>query len=612
MRRAGRSDRLFEAPNLSDQQTEPVLELEPSALILATATQRLSKRFNEEVVSVLKHLGGRTNQDLTTVVSTTEVASTGLIKADVKLVGRQAPMEQVIDELHGTLQELTKDASVCGLEGTPKAVYICKTNVVEGSDVKENPKQPFLQRQVPPILIWRHLTEKLKVDPESIAVYCDLKVDKDYPLPPEFRLFSGGDKNYTEFVAGDFTHIVFNQSLQEGWDEPLLYLAYIDKSMGSTIQAEQIVGRLLRQPGRKHYASDRLNAAQVYVRVNSAGVFEEVVDAIQEKIRTGEYSIKLTKAAPGQKQREEFPAKSKRTVPVAAIVTDAAEEPIAGCIGKMIDYREHAGADTQGVGRIARIQKIVGEPGNELFVWEERGHSASVLARWLFTREVGRIYPGALGLALTSDGSGAANKFDAKIGLGSNAASQISDVAEKVAQAFIDNVFLKLRRPNPYEVGSILQQRSEIVPFKYSLHEGYEGLNSVERKCAEALDRTKLLWCRNPSRVGYGIPLIEPGKTTNFYPDFLTWSDGNVFAIDTKGAHLHADAARKLVSIRPADDKSPRVFVRFITEGLVDEAGARKDESGFTVWSFKPSGKRDFTHCDTIDEALKRCLRPDI
>ena len=217
-----------------------------------------------------------------------------------------------------------------------------------------------------------------------------------------------------------------------------------------------------------------------------------------------------------------------------------------------------------------------------------------------------------MGLALTSDASGTSNKFDARIGLGSNAASQISDVAQKVAQAFIDNVFLKLRRPNPYEVGSILQQRSEIVPFKYSLHEGYEGLNAIEEKCAQALDRTKLPWSRNPSRVGYGIPLIEPGKTTNFYPDFLIWSDSHVFAIDTKGAHLHADAARKLVSIRSADERSVRVFVRFITEGLVDEAGARKDESGFTVWSFKPNGKRDFTHCDSIDDALKRCLRPDI
>ena len=339
-----------EGHNLSDQQTDLLLELEPSAFILATATQRLSKRFNEEVVSVLKHLGGRTDRDLTTIVNAKEVAATGLIKASVELVGRQAPMEQVIDELHETLINLQADAAICGLDGLPKAVYVCKTNVVEGSDVKENPKQPFMQRQVPPILIWRHLTEKLKVDPEQIAVYCDLKVDKEYALPEEFRLFPGGDKSYADFSAGNFSHIIFNQSLQEGWDEPLLYLAYIDKSMGSTIQAEQIVGRLLRQPGRKQYKSDRLNAAQVYVRVNSAGVFEEVVDAIQEKIRTGEYSIKLTKAAPGQKLREAFPPRSKRTIPVAAIITDAAEEPIADCIRKMIDYREHSGGILRGSG----------------------------------------------------------------------------------------------------------------------------------------------------------------------------------------------------------------------------------------------------------------------
>ena len=50
-------------------------------------------------------------------------------------------------------------------------------------------------------------------------------------------------------MAGDFRHVIFNLSLQEGWDDPLAYFAYIDKSMESNIQVEQIIGRLLRQPG---------------------------------------------------------------------------------------------------------------------------------------------------------------------------------------------------------------------------------------------------------------------------------------------------------------------------------------------------------------------------
>jgi len=144
------------------------------------------------------------------------------------------------------------------------------------------------------------------------------------------------------------------------------------------------------------------------------------------------------------------------------------------------------------------------------------------------------------------------------------------------------------------------------------VHDGYDGLNGDERNFAHALDRTKLTWCRNPSRTGYAIPLVEPGKTENFYPDFLVWSGNDVYAIDTKGSHLHADAMRKLVQIRPADATTPRVYVRFVSAGLVDEYGARKDPTGFTVWSFKPNGSRDFTHYDAVDDAVARCLKADV
>jgi hypothetical protein len=33
------------------------------------------------------------------------------------------------------------------------------------------------------------------------------------------------------FSAGNYKHIIFNLSLQEGWDDPACAFAYIDKSM---------------------------------------------------------------------------------------------------------------------------------------------------------------------------------------------------------------------------------------------------------------------------------------------------------------------------------------------------------------------------------------------
>lgn len=601
-----------EAHNLSDQQTELLLDLEPDAFILATATSKLPAKFNSDVIAHLKSAGQYTDDDLITVVDPSLVADSGLIKNELSLIGRQAPMEAILGDLRKAFNRVSKDAVAQGLAGQPKAVYVCKTNVSESTGDKDNPKQPFNQRQAPPILIWRYLVEDLKVPPAEIAVYCDLKSDRAYPLPQEFVLFKGGDKDYDQFVNGNFRHIIFNQSLQEGWDDPYVYFAYIDKSMGSKIQAEQVIGRLLRQPGRTHYQSQRLNTAQIYVRVDSVGVFDQVVAEVDEKIRAGNIDIKITVSKPGAKTPDELDPKGVFTVPITSVMPDLAAPLIATRVSQMNDYTTDDGTNTTGEGRQAEVQRIIGEPGSEVLEWKPYGVSASVLARWLFRRDVELAHKNALGLVVTSNTDGSPSKFDARIGFGSRAALHIADVARDVGQIYTDEVYLKLRKSNPYEVGPVLVDPSSAEKFQNAVHDSYDGLNPLERKFARALDTLDLPWCRNPSRSGYAIPLIEPGKTKNFYPDFLIWSDGDVFAVDTKGSFLHADAARKLVDIRPAAGVSTRVWVRFVSDGLMTAAGPQAQTSGFTAWSFKPNGSARFTHCDDMVGAIKECLKPGV
>ena len=414
--------------------------------------------------------------------------------------------------------------------------------------------------------------------PRKSLCCCNLKTDKAFPLPAEFVLFKGGDKDYESFVSGGFRHIIFNQSLQEGWDNPYVYFAYIDKSMGSRVQVEQIIGRLLRQPGRTRYTTQKLNTAEIRVRVEAAGVFEEVVASVEEKIQTGKLDIKVTTTRPGAKTKVEQAPKGQFLIPVPAIITDRAEKRIAEHMAKMTDYRKDDGTNTRGKGKRVAVQKIVGGPGGQTFAWEEYGESASVLARWLFTREVARVHKGALGVAITSSADGTPTKFDARIGFASPAAAHIADVARKVGQTFVDQVYLKLRGPNPYEVGPVLvPPGGAVVLFKNAVHKAYDAddLNPFELEFAKTLDKKGLAWCRNPSRSGYAIPLPAPGKTLNFYPDFLVWQGDDIYAIDTKGSHLHSDAARKLVSIKPANGSKTRVFVRFVSDGVVDTATGR-------------------------------------
>ncbi len=602
-----------EAHNLSDQQTELLLELEPDAFLLATATARMPARFNTEVVQKLKTLAGYIDEGLATSVEALEVAGTGLIKKELELIGRQAPTQTVITEMLQSLDAIAEDAAAQGLPGQPKAVYICKTNVVEGSDEKDNPNQPFAQREAPPILIWRHLVETLGVDPADIAVYANLTVKKDFPVPEEFVLFSGGEKDYDRFVAGDYRHVIFNKSLQEGWDEPLLYLAYIDKSMGSRVETEQVIGRLLRQPGRMQYPSQRLNRAEIWVRVESAGVFSDVVDEVQRKIKTDNVPVTFVKTPPGAKPKTDYPPTVECFVPYVAVKTDYAEERIAEHLRTLQNYLGRIDEDTTGVGRRTRVQRQIGSNDEPAYEWEEIGESARVTVRWLYGREVRRIHPGALGVSITSNPDGTPSKFDALVGLGSNAAVHVADIAAKVGHDFVDRVYLKLRKANPYRVGPILQSEDGLEPFSNAVHTGYSGLNtSLELPFARVLDRSGHPWARNPSQSGYRIPLVQPGKTTNFFPDFLVWKDEEVYALDTKGSHLHQDAMRKLVSIKPADGLATRLFVRFVSNGAVDEAGPQPDSSGFTAWKFLPNGAREFVHVDTMDEALRACLTPDL
>jgi type III restriction enzyme len=595
-----------EGHNLTDQQMELLLELEPDGLIAASATMKLPAQLGAEVKRLREE--GWTDKQLVTDVDAKAVADSGLVKSAILLGGYEAPMEETIDSLIADMRAAEKEASAYGI-GAPKAIYVCKTNIIEGNNLQtDNPKQPFLQRRSPPILIWRYLTEQCEVDPDDIAVYCSLKTDKDYPLPPEFHLFKGADKDYNDFVAGDFRHVIFNLSLQEGWDDPLCYFAYIDKSMGSNIQVEQIIGRLLRQPGAQHYPVERLNSAHVYVRVDKRGVFAELLKKANKKLKSDAPGIKIMEASPGKAKPQAIPAKEEKRIFETAYVSDNAIRPIAELLEGLTDYRNDDGSNIKSTGGRTLIQRMVGVDDEMKLEWEEFEHTSLVMARWLFQREVLRRFSGALGIAPTD-----APKFDAMVGFGSRAHTQISRVAEDVVNAYIENVYLKQKAVDEYVVGPTLVRPDEMERFDHALHEGYSGLNeTLELPFARAIDATGLSWYRNPSRSGYNIPLISVGPTRNFYPDFLVWKGKDVFAIDTTGGHLLQEkTGRKLLSIAPAKATAGRLRVRLVSEGKWNAKVEQEDSEGYTVWGQKPDNSLRAISVDSVEAAVEQAVTPD-
>jgi type III restriction enzyme len=118
-------------------------------------------------------------------------------------------------------------------------------------------------------------------------------------------------------------------------------------------------------------------------------------------------------------------------------------------------------------------------------------------------------------------------------------------------------------------------------------------------------------WTRNPATGGFSIPLLDSGRTRNFYPDFLVWKDEFIFALDPKGApFLATDAGRKLLAIR--DENGKRVLiVRIVTEGRWnDETLKNTAEDGFTAWTLTNTGKIRSRHKTELSDIMNVCLDP--
>lgn len=589
-----------EAQNLSDQQTDLLLELEPDGFLLASATLRFPEAFHTQVIAPLKG-AGYDDDWLVTSIKSSSVVESGLVKSQVVMAGYKSPMEETIDHMMGDLRQAEQDARAANVGFLPKAIYVANTNQL-ASDMKmsDDPAQPFAERQAPPILIWRHLTEVVKIPASEIAVYADLKTDKGYPLPSTFNLFNGGDKDYARFTEGDYRHIVFNLALQEGWDDPAVYFAYVDRSMDSTVQITQVIGRVLRQPGAKRYNEDRLNTASFYVRVDENSTFDKVLTDVEKGLGGSAPEIRIVSTSPGKRRVEELVPKVKLTVPKAALDNRHAVEALRKSLAIMPDFSNDV-VNTLGDGQRRVVTRALGSDSVIDEGWRDTGASSRVSARWVFRREVAREFPPA---QTTLDTTG--KKFDAMVGIGSVAFAQVAKAAHDAISAYLENVYLNQQRVNDYEVGGVLVDPDKLVTFDNALHKGYDDLNPLESQFATALDGLGLPWVRNLPRVGYGIPLVTTGDTTKFYPDFLLWTDEAVILLDTKGNFiLLGDAARKLLSITAKPGASRRLDVRFVSVGNWSKDHQRKSGEGFTLWGLSAGQQLRTQHFDDLKDVAK-------
>ena len=537
-----------EGHNLTDQQADLLLDLEPDAILVAGATLRpLNLGRLGRVVDRLRQYGwtddalsddkNTIHQCLKTIVSSKAVVEAGLVKQQVVIGASMSNMEAMLDEMLESMEAVKKKAVDLDAGFEPKAIYVCKTNINQDDGTPDLPSRPFGERRAPPILIWRHLVDR-GVDPKDIAVYCELRFERtDNPPPEEFNLFSGGEQDFAVFTAGNYKHVIFNLSLQEGWDDPAVSFAYIDKSMGSSVQVEQIIGRALRQPGARHYPDVELNTATFFVRVDDRQEFPRILAMVRSKLGAELPDVEV-RGYEDSRDRQRATQQPKQALQVPEIHIDAAdaEEAMASVMEDVHDYRRDV-VNTVGQGDAILIKQAVGGGGQGTVQELVSPHSNRVMARWVVRREMRTLFPRSVAAVEWDD-----RRFDARVEITSAAASALRDDAEKLVDAYLEGSSLVFEEGNPYLVGALHVNPAKAKPFRNALHDSYD-LNGDEQPVAEALDATGHLWTRNPSQSGYSIPLLDKGDTQRFFPDFLVWKDGIVFALDPKAPVLLAKDA---------------------------------------------------------------------
>jgi type III restriction enzyme len=613
-----------EGHNLSEQQTELLAELEPDAYLLASATLKLPDSFNKSVIQHIKlwveeaesesdafkalgatDEGGKPDikRFITTAVDSAKVVDAQLVKRAIQFDGTTAPMERCLDDLTERLGTLTEEIDARGLGFKPKAIYVCKTNIADDGE-KDDHTKPFAHRKAPPIRIWRYLVEEKGIDPKSVAIYANLSF-VDGNKPEEVNLFSKGESDFDEFTAGDYQHIIFNLSLQEGWDDPACYLAYIDKSMGSSIQVEQVIGRVLRQYGATHYDNPLLNSAHFFLRVDSQSVFVDAIRAVKAKLQAEGAPIEIVDNFGGTGSgSEELRPKDDVNAPLCHVNVDAeaACERIAEIIGEFPTFSDGS-PDTYGQAHVTSQVidlKNLGADGG-VPNWTAEGHTNPVRLRWLVNTALRSRSNRALAVSDFND-----PKFDVRVQVQSNASKAAEKVAREIVDAYYQQAELVYETVRPFRFGAMRVPKNAQA-FTNGLYERYAGFNKFELPFAQALDRVGNTWHRNSSAGGFHIPLLSEGDTASFYPDFIVWKDSMVYCLDTKGSHLLSDAvARKLFDIQ--DGGKTEVQVRFISEGKQAELRGKAIKGGYTVWKMK-SGSPTPIHVDSLDKAVKECLK---
>jgi type III restriction enzyme len=576
-----------EGHGATERQFMKLRELSPKAFVLASASplpddlaDLLSGRTDEERIEALAQR--------TVNVSTKEVVEAGLLKERLYFIDCDTSQSDAVREAHEKWLALLE--KLAPMNRTPIACFIVN-ETVRGVD------------------IWEQLVA-LGVPMTRIAVHLngarDVVIERKGTTAGLIDTYTGkkaNERSPEALANAGYTHIIWNLSLREGWDEPLAYVAYIDDRGRSATDIVQKIGRFVRQPDATPFDDPDLNSAYFYLNVPDEE-FSNLIRKTQEEM---------------QGDGREIIAFSAKTRPPASRVADAKQtmslpsiRPWFGDDIKALDsillnaVPMFAEVALQSSGAVrTRVFDMESLDEDESLRSESQREGNDFITPWGFlSARLGSIdsrLVNAEGSVFSADLKNQP-KMRQQVQYGSEAIAHLETAVDAIRDKLNEKLQLvsfglrnsyaipgfKLVSPDLSGGSDVQRQKYRVRHYQHAIHPEYNALNAFEVRVADALDEMGSAWCRNPVS-GYGIPIPELGSDSIwFYPDFLFWNDPVVWALDPKGKHLLEPAITdKLLDLSNVKGLTPTIKVALLLEGQYrrDTEGhwSRKQKDGYTL-----------------------------
>ncbi len=525
-------------------------------------------------------------------IRTRDVVDANLLKTTIELIDYRSGAEESLDGALAALKRVEDAADSEGVSVTPRAIHVVeRSNPTRGS-----------HDEARPVAIWRHLRMR-GVPAEDIAIFTDTK-----ELPEDAERITSLSQ-----LEPRYRHIIFNQTLQEGWDDPEAYVCYFDGVTKSFVRIRQIVGRVLRQPSARRFAGEPLNTATLILQTPAAA-YETVVTELRAELRLYAPDDEPAFSTLRLKTRKEplEPVPVKRNAKKLSLPRRALKAPAMTKVDK--DLKSTASRpwaqedlDAPGTGRKATVSLKEGSEEYEYLdvLRSARTQNGTFLRRRLQQRNracVNAIHPDRF----------RGSAFEQFSCHGSQAQIDLTNLAASIIDYFEDRVGYQ-GDPDPdratWKIGEYRPRGKEMIPFDRAAHTEYSkaDFNTDELAFARAVDRVRgIIWHRNPPNdsQGFGIPLPKKvGDSSTFYPDFLMWKKDLCWAVDTTGRHLLDEKVRgKLVAL-----ETPRMAL--VVRGTVDlGSGSREGKEGWSLVVGRPNLKPIVEHSDDLDALVSTLL----